>query len=176
MRGEVVGAGGVGRRRRGVHGRGRSRRGRRGVRGGRGRRVVRALPVRGRGGGRDHPQGTVEALKCVSGRDFYLPCLFLSFITCVRVARPEVWALGPGLLVHGPVVVAVAQHGLVGLEVVEGGRVAVAVEGEPVLLVLQVDPLLPDGRELPALGKEHYQEGGGAAGKKAKAWKLTVLR
>ena len=47
-----------------------------------------------------------------------------------------------GLLVDGAVVVVVdgavvmgVQHRLVGLEVVEGGRVAVGVQGEPVSLL-----------------------------------------
>ena len=67
------------------------------------------------------------------------------------------------LLVHGRPVVSPcpAGHGaLVGLEVVEGGRVAVGVEGEAVdLLVLDVDALLADGGQLTALGKEHDDEG-----------------
>ena len=48
-----------------------------------------------------------------------------------------------GLLVDGAVVVVVmVEHRLVGLEVVEGGRVAVRVQREPVRLLLGVEDQL----------------------------------
>ena len=58
-----------------------------------------------------------------------------------------------------------------GLEVVEGGAVAVGVDGEPVVLVLDVDALLADGAQLPRLGQEHDDESDGTQDEQAKTWK-----